>query len=475
MHDTAFQIGSLAMNIYADLQTASVLEVGSQSFNGSLRENAFPSTKYTGLDIEPGDGVDVVAEPGKPLPFEAGSFDLVLASSVFEHDPCFWMTFLEMCRATKDGGYIYVNAPSNGFVHRFPQDNWRFYPDSGRALAKWAASQGQAVTLVESFIADREHDVWNDFVAVFRKGRITKTLPKVFLHEHFPSSNVITWKSKEVVNPRDSTQDMLLLNDAHQRAETASKELELVVAERDLLRGELTEADKVRGELGLRESELRQRQEEIEQTRSELSRVRDKKEALERELSDAQNELTRARGQTSAIGGELEAAQAELTRVRRSSREEIERLTSQRSELQRQIEATKSDLDLLNSRLAKAQSERSASESAAKAAEGKLAERYQEIATLTHLLHQQERSAEEIQQHLDWIVMVHSRKANQPAWWSVMPKRWRLQRERQSLKRSGLFDGDAYLQRYPDVAAAGLDPLDHYLRHGIHEDRVRRF
>ncbi|MFC7704769.1 glycosyltransferase 61 family protein [Plastorhodobacter daqingensis] len=34
-----------------------------------------------------------------------------------------------------------------------------------------------------------------------------------------------------------------------------------------------------------------------------------------------------------------------------------------------------------------------------------------------------------------------------------------------------LFDAAAYLKRNPDVAAAGLDPLDHYLRHGAAEGR----
>jgi SAM-dependent methyltransferase len=138
MHDTAFHIGSLAMNIYADLRTDSILEVGSQAINGSLREIALPTTRYFGIDIEEGEGVDLVIEQGEPLPVENDSFDLVIASSVFEHDPCFWMTFLEMCRATRDGGFIYINAPSNGVVHRYPQDNWRFYPDSGRALAEEA-------------------------------------------------------------------------------------------------------------------------------------------------------------------------------------------------------------------------------------------------------------------------------------------------------------------------------------------------
>jgi hypothetical protein len=43
-----------------------------------------------------------------------------------------------MARVVKSGGFIYLNAPSNGYVHNHPLDIWRFYPDAGIALEKWA-------------------------------------------------------------------------------------------------------------------------------------------------------------------------------------------------------------------------------------------------------------------------------------------------------------------------------------------------
>ena len=36
---------------------------------------------------------------------------------------------------------------------------------------------------------------------------------------------------------------------------------------------------------------------------------------------------------------------------------------------------------------------------------------------------------------------------------------------------SPVFDTSAYLAANPDIAAAGLDPLDHYLRFGVYEGR----
>lgn len=41
----------------------------------------------------------------------------------------------------------------------------------------------------------------------------------------------------------------------------------------------------------------------------------------------------------------------------------------------------------------------------------------------------------------------------------------------QLLRESGLFNEDWYLQRYTDVAKAGIDPLKHYLGHGAAEGR----
>lgn len=43
---------------------------------------------------------------------------------------------------------------------------------------------------------------------------------------------------------------------------------------------------------------------------------------------------------------------------------------------------------------------------------------------------------------------------------------------RLALARSGMFDADFYLTRYPDIAAASVDPLEHYVRHGASEGRM---
>jgi SAM-dependent methyltransferase len=504
MHDTAFRIGTLAMNIYADLATASILEIGSHSINGSLRDSALPTTNYVGLDLEEGEGVDIVVEPGI-MSVDDDAFDLVIASSVFEHDPAFWMTFLEMCRKTKEGGYIYINAPSNGTVHRFPQDNWRFYPDSGAALVKWAVSQGQHVSLVESFIADREDDIWNDFVAVFRKGRITRKLPETFLYENLRCSNVTTWKSREVVNPRDPPEDMILLHRAIEQAQAAeeslaeatsardeaAKEAVDLRAQRDALQADLlttrqslNELGRVRDDLALRDSELRQREEEIEQTRAELTQARQRRDELAARIAAAE-EVRRELDEEKVHRRSAEASadrwkdlhdrqSAQIGDMREAFEQfgkDQERLYADK--LAKAQTAVGEQLNAANEKLAAAEAARHQAQSAATAAEAQIGVRFREIATLTSLLRQQEHQSDATLGHVEWLRALTGDLMSQPKWWALMPREWRRAREQARLQRRGLFDCGAYLERYPDVAAAGLDPLYHYLTHGLREGRSR--
>jgi hypothetical protein len=52
------------------------------------------------------------------------------------------------------------------------------------------------------------------------------------------------------------------------------------------------------------------------------------------------------------------------------------------------------------------------------------------------------------------------------AWWTVtlqLRDRLRLRAQRRFVLESGLFDSSFYLQHNPDVAQAGMDPVEHYL------------
>jgi hypothetical protein len=70
------------------------------------------------------------------------------------------------------------------------------------------------------------------------------------------------------------------------------------------------------------------------------------------------------------------------------------------------------------------------------------------------------------------------------SWRVTKPLRWmsgvfgtaakekkRMRRQCSQLEESGLFDAAWYVSTYPDVAESGIDPAEHYLRHGAKEGR----
>jgi SAM-dependent methyltransferase len=175
MHDTALIAGKLFSEIYGKSEMT-VVDIGGQNVNGSLRKFfEEKNMKYISVDLEAHPSVDIVVQPYEKLPFETGTVDIIISVSCFEHDPCFWITFKEMCRITKLGGYIYIDAPTNGPYHKYPGDNWRFYSDAGQALAFWSGKKMyeeeivNPVKVLETFHILPIKDVWIDFICIFER------------------------------------------------------------------------------------------------------------------------------------------------------------------------------------------------------------------------------------------------------------------------------------------------------------------
>jgi SAM-dependent methyltransferase len=170
MHLSSFKAGKLFFDLYAQGRTAAtVVDIGAQNVNGSLKELCPSHLKYVGVDFVAGAGVDIVLTDPYTLPFDDRSVDIVVSNSCFEHSEMFWVLFLEVLRILKPNGLFYMNAPSNGPFHRYPVDCWRFYPDAGKALVAWARRSGYDPLLLESYVGVQDADYWNDFIAVFVK------------------------------------------------------------------------------------------------------------------------------------------------------------------------------------------------------------------------------------------------------------------------------------------------------------------
>lgn len=177
MHPSAMATGARFFQTYlAQRDKPLVVDLGSQDVLGSLRSVAPPQAQYFGVDMVRGKGVDLVLADPYVLPFADGSVDAVVSSSCFEHIEFFWVTLLEILRVLRPGGLLYLNVPSNGAFHRYPLDCWRFYPDSGRALARWGQRNGFDCLLLESFVGAQQQDQWNDFVCVILRDRAAQEL-----------------------------------------------------------------------------------------------------------------------------------------------------------------------------------------------------------------------------------------------------------------------------------------------------------
>lgn len=104
--------------------------------------------------------------------------------------------------------------------------------------------------------------------------------------------------------------------------------------------------------------------------------------------------------------------------------------------------------------------------------EDRLAERFVEIAELSRLLADTQQENQRLAAHIAWIhevVPILRRGGFRLAFLNRRDDAALLAR----LKDKRLFDSGAYLAANPDVARAGVDPLQHYLAHGLSEGRSR--
>ena len=171
----------------------SILDIGSQDVNGTFKflfDNA--KWKYYGLDIVPGDNVDIVVEDiyrWKEL--KTRSFDAVISGQALEHVEYFWITMLEMARVLKDKGILCIIVPSSGPEHKYPKDCWRFFPDGLTALANYVQLETiEAYTCWENLDTDDEKNEWKDSVLVATKSKHPFTSRAKFLLRNFLSRTI---------------------------------------------------------------------------------------------------------------------------------------------------------------------------------------------------------------------------------------------------------------------------------------------
>jgi hypothetical protein len=209
----------------------------------------------------------------------------------------------------------------------------------------------------------------------------------------------------------------------------------------------------------------------VEDNRTRLAEEVDAKSRATAELAE---HITELRGRLTSHEEELETTRG-LFATAKAEIAAKEGILAQRNEelanLTELLKKSAAEVDVVNQRIAEIRENAAA---AARASESKLNEGFEEIATLTKLLKQQQERGQRTEGEVDWLLAINKLLAQRPWWWSLFPSSWGRRRTLKDLRAIGLFDGESYLERYPDVAVARRDPLAHYLQHGYHEGRSRR-
>ena len=116
-----------------------VLEIGSLIIAGqehlSVRK-LFPEAEYIGVDIQQGDGVDVVDDCINYCYHNKKEFDLILCLDMLEHEISPTTVINCAKNSLKSDGVLLVTSVFNFKIHEYPNDYWRFTPECFKMLLR---------------------------------------------------------------------------------------------------------------------------------------------------------------------------------------------------------------------------------------------------------------------------------------------------------------------------------------------------
>lgn len=160
MHPSAYAWASTALTA-AEVKGAHVTEAGAYDVNGSVRPavEAHGPASYTGTDMQPGPGVDIVCAAEKLTPQSAG---IVISTEMLEHAEDWQAAMAGMIRALTPGGLLVLTTRGPGFpYHGYPDDHWRFTVEA----------MGQIMTAAAMDVLDLQADPDPMSPGVFIKAR----------------------------------------------------------------------------------------------------------------------------------------------------------------------------------------------------------------------------------------------------------------------------------------------------------------
>ena len=117
MHTEAVNFTKYVKTVFPDFfKNKVVLDVGSGDINGNNR-GLFTDCEYNGNDVIDAPNVTIVSKT-KDLPFNDESFDMIISTECFEHDPEYKDSFLKIYKMLKPSGlFCFTCASTNRREH----------------------------------------------------------------------------------------------------------------------------------------------------------------------------------------------------------------------------------------------------------------------------------------------------------------------------------------------------------------------
>jgi glycosyltransferase involved in cell wall biosynthesis len=166
-----------------------------------------------------------------------------------------------------------------------------------------------------------------------------------------------------------------------------------------------------------------------------------------------------------------ENAVRELELMAEKDKDQLGDLQAKYSQAIRQLGELEANLASMDQAAGEHQEQLGAVQAALQSAEQESKEREQRIANARAAIAPEQEKGQITYSGMQWLGEAIAISRQFPKWWALLPSRSRRQRELEHLGRIGFFDAGEYLAMYPDVVDAGIDPLEHFIRHGIFEGR----
>ena len=186
----------------------------------------------------------------------------------------------------------------------------------------------------------------------------------------------------------------------------------------------------------------------VAQGRADAGRAR----AAEQAGAETQEALQEAQAKLQEALNQAEAEHTGRSRAEAGLKAALAELAEQRAARQNaEIERDTARAEAETERVARQQGEAA------------LAARIEEIVALTRLMRAREATA----RAGGAVATLLDRHGSR-----LLPRALRIRRQMAWMRQSGMFDAEWYGRAYPDVAAAGIDPLRHFIEYGAAEGRA---